>query len=108
MTATETATVVDEIPVETVIPSYFDTKRRPSLFSHEPKVEALGATGCQGTFVNSQGLRIASYYWPVIFTSIITCLMIENTPFCCEQCCARQSAQNPKSPCNIYLLIRFI
>ncbi|KAK9908837.1 hypothetical protein WJX75_003567 [Coccomyxa subellipsoidea] len=64
MTATETATVVDESPIETVVPAYFDSKRRPSLFSQEPKSEALGASGFQDSFVNAQGLRIASYYWP--------------------------------------------
>ncbi|BDA41799.1 Monoglyceride lipase [Coccomyxa sp. Obi] len=64
MTATETATVVDQPAVDTIVPEYFDSKRRPSLFSHEPKSEALGASGCQSSFVNAQGLRIASYYWP--------------------------------------------
>ncbi len=65
MTATETATVVDPSPVQTVIPSYFDSKRKPSLFAQEPKSEALGPSGFHDSFVNGQGLRVASYYWPV-------------------------------------------
>ena len=65
MTTTETATVVDKPAVDTIVPQYFDSKRRPSLFSHEPKSEALGASGCQSSFINAQGLQIASYYWPV-------------------------------------------
>lgn len=65
MTATETATVMDQMHVDTIVPEYFDSKRRPSLFSHEPKSEALGSSGFHSSFVNAQGLRIASYYWPV-------------------------------------------
>lgn len=76
MTATETATVVDESPIETVVPAYFDSKRRPSLFSQEPKSEALGSNGFQDSFVNAQGLRIASYYWPVSFSLYPTVLSI--------------------------------
>jgi hypothetical protein len=66
MTATETATIANPPVFETVIPDYFDSKRRPSLFVGEPKTKQLGELGVQSSFVNQQGLRIASYYWPVI------------------------------------------
>jgi hypothetical protein len=64
MTATETATISKDA-TETVIPSYFDAKKRQCLFEAEPKQNQLGDHGTQGSFVNSKGLQIATYYWPV-------------------------------------------
>lgn len=67
MTVTQTAIIADPPAIDSIIPEYFDSKRRPSLFQSEPKVRQLGEVGVQGSFVNSQGLQIASYYWPVSF-----------------------------------------
>ena len=64
MTATETA-VIEKQPVDTIVPDYIKHTRRRTLFSNEPKERQLGPHGSSSSFVNAQGLRIASYYWPV-------------------------------------------
>ncbi|CAL5219173.1 g957 [Coccomyxa viridis] len=63
MTATETA-VIEKQPVDTIVPDYFSKTRRRTLFKNEPKERQLGPHGSSSSFLNSQGLRIASYYWP--------------------------------------------
>ena len=64
MTATETA-VIEKQPIDTIVPDYIKHTRRRTLFSNEPKERQLGPHGSSSSFVNAQGLRIASYYWPV-------------------------------------------
>ncbi|CAK0746028.1 hypothetical protein CVIRNUC_001662 [Coccomyxa viridis] len=63
MTATETA-VIEKQPIDTIVPDYIKHTRRRTLFSNEPKERQLGPHGSSSSFVNAQGLRIASYYWP--------------------------------------------
>jgi hypothetical protein len=64
MTATEIA-VIEKQPVDTIVPDYINKTRRKTLFKNDPKEKQLGPHGSTGSFINSQGLRIASYYWPV-------------------------------------------
>lgn len=58
-------TTLLENGAETIIPPVFKSMNRRCLFSGEPKSNQLGDTGVQGSFLNAQGLRIASYFWPV-------------------------------------------
>lgn len=64
MTATATA-VIEKQPIDTIIPDYVKKSKRKRLFKNEPKERQLGPHGSTGSFINSQGRRIASYYWPV-------------------------------------------
>ena len=57
--------MIEKQPIDTIVPDYIKHTRRRTLFSNEPKERQLGPHGSSSSFVNAQGLRIASYYWPV-------------------------------------------
>ena len=56
--------VAIDAPVETIIPATLQVIPA-SLFATEPKTNQLGPAGVLGSLVNSRGLRLACYYWPV-------------------------------------------
>ena len=82
MTATETA-VIEKQPVDTIVPDYFSKTRRKTLFRDEPKERQLGPHGSSSSFLNSQGLRIASYYWPVWSSTAPFCIAFVPLVFSC-------------------------
>ena len=57
--------MIEKQPVDTIVPDYIIKTGRRTLFNNDPKEKQLGPDGSTSSFVNSQGLRIASYYWPV-------------------------------------------
>ena len=74
MTATGTA-VIEKQPVDTIVPDYITKTRRKTLFRNEPKERQLGPHGTSSSFLNSQGLRIASFYWPVLIGLPLSALL---------------------------------
>ena len=62
--ASRAKVVAIDAPVETIIPATLQVIPA-SLFATEPKTNQLGPAGVLGSLVNSRGLRLACYYWPV-------------------------------------------
>ena len=76
-------TTVLENGFKTVIPPAFEGLNRRCLFSGEPKINQLGDSGIQSSFLNAQGLRIASYFWPVWQATSSKFLQCAGRPLCC-------------------------